>query len=180
MQPNTPCSRPRWRGRELGASRGRKLRRSSGCLPAWCLSLDLRDHSTARRRTSAVCWCCAVPRLVALQTAASGAANGHDGGNGFASAVGVGSRSVGNANTTRRINNTTANPIIRSAIVRSRADLRSFSTIAIEHLRNLRISPPYRTKSVASTSRLSSVRGSSALSSSATRASRSSGVAYAC
>jgi hypothetical protein len=27
--PNTPCSRPRWRGRELGASRGRKLRRSS-------------------------------------------------------------------------------------------------------------------------------------------------------
>ena len=24
--PNTPCSRPRWRGRQLGASRGRKLR----------------------------------------------------------------------------------------------------------------------------------------------------------
>jgi hypothetical protein len=76
VPPNTPCSRPRWRGRELGASYDRKLRRSRGCLHARCLSLGLRAHSTASWRTSAVCWCCAVPPLVALQTAASGAANG--------------------------------------------------------------------------------------------------------
>jgi hypothetical protein len=31
---NTPCSRPRWRGRELGASWGRKLRRSIAIPPA--------------------------------------------------------------------------------------------------------------------------------------------------
>jgi hypothetical protein len=33
-------------------------------------------HSTARRRTSAVCWCCLVPALASFQAAASGAANG--------------------------------------------------------------------------------------------------------
>jgi hypothetical protein len=31
--PNTPCSRPRWRGRELGATWGRKLRRSIAFYP---------------------------------------------------------------------------------------------------------------------------------------------------
>lgn len=76
---NTPCSRPRWRWRELGATWGRKLRRSRGYLDARCLPPAQHAHSTVRRRTSAVCSCCLMPLLVALQTAASGAANGHVG-----------------------------------------------------------------------------------------------------
>jgi hypothetical protein len=51
----------------------------SSSLDARCLSLVQDAHSTAGWRTSAVCWCWAVPALVPLQTAASGAANGHVG-----------------------------------------------------------------------------------------------------